>query len=298
MARRKKKTGLLKDEGGATYVEFLLAFIPLFFMFLGMMQAALLYSANLVVNHAATTAARSAVVVLPDDPEKYDNEPINVIDYTGSSGNDAAGALLSGFGLGGTSPPAAGTSGSARLQAIRSAASIPLLAVAPNTEALVGDAEVYKAIGGQPGERAAVGALLYNRTALSVTFPESPGSNRFRNRFGPNDDVNVRVTYLFHCGIPLAAQLLCDNYLELRSRVPAGAIRELSNARTQQEITGAVERLRHTQDRLNASQEGLDELAYAQTPFLGFLFSLTGSRFSLLRAEAQMRNQGAPYRYQ
>jgi Flp pilus assembly protein TadG len=42
---------LVKDTRGAIYVEFLIAFIPVFTMFLGVVQATLMYSANLVVSH-------------------------------------------------------------------------------------------------------------------------------------------------------------------------------------------------------------------------------------------------------
>ena len=82
---RRPRRDLLRDTSGATYVEFIMAFIPLFIMFLGMLQAALLYSANLVVTHAANTAARAAIVVLPDDPAEYDHEEINTVNFGASS---------------------------------------------------------------------------------------------------------------------------------------------------------------------------------------------------------------------
>ena len=72
MRREPKRAGLPKttrvslsrDERGAAYVEFLIVFIPVFMMFLGMIQAAMMYAANLVVTHAANTASRAAIVVL------------------------------------------------------------------------------------------------------------------------------------------------------------------------------------------------------------------------------------------
>lgn len=69
--------GLVRDRRGAVYVEFLIAFMPVFCMFLGLVQLADLHQANLIVNHAAIMAARSAAVVLPDDPQFYDNAPVN-----------------------------------------------------------------------------------------------------------------------------------------------------------------------------------------------------------------------------
>ena len=59
---------------GAVYVEFLLAFMPLFVFFMALVQLAFVSMANIVVKHAAVTAVRAAIVVLPDDPSAYDEE--------------------------------------------------------------------------------------------------------------------------------------------------------------------------------------------------------------------------------
>lgn len=64
---------LNKDTRGAVYVEFLIAFMPVFMMFLGLVQLADLHQANIIVNHSAMMAVRSAVVILHDDPSYYDN---------------------------------------------------------------------------------------------------------------------------------------------------------------------------------------------------------------------------------
>jgi hypothetical protein len=53
------------------YVEFLIAFLPVFVFFLCLLQLALLFSAKLVVEHAATEAARAAAVVFGDEPGPY-----------------------------------------------------------------------------------------------------------------------------------------------------------------------------------------------------------------------------------
>jgi Flp pilus assembly protein TadG len=62
-----------RATGGAIYVEFLIAFLPVFVMFLGAVQLADLHQANLVVAHAAQMTTRAAVVVLPDDPQYYND---------------------------------------------------------------------------------------------------------------------------------------------------------------------------------------------------------------------------------
>jgi hypothetical protein len=52
-------------------VEFLIVFLPVFTMFLCLLQLALLFAVRLVVGHAAVSAARAAAVVIGDDPETY-----------------------------------------------------------------------------------------------------------------------------------------------------------------------------------------------------------------------------------
>ncbi len=63
-----------RDRSGAVYVEFLIAFLPVFLFFSGLFQLGMIEIADLVTQHAAVTAARAAVVVLPDDPAYYDTE--------------------------------------------------------------------------------------------------------------------------------------------------------------------------------------------------------------------------------
>lgn len=70
---------LSRETLGAVYVEFLVAFLPVFTFFLCLIQLALLFAARLVVEHSATNGARAAAVVFGDDPASYDDEPINTL---------------------------------------------------------------------------------------------------------------------------------------------------------------------------------------------------------------------------
>ena len=67
---------LLRDRRGAVYVEFLVAFLPLFIFFECLVQLSGMLTAKLVVQHAAVTATRAAVVVLYDDPQYYGDEKV------------------------------------------------------------------------------------------------------------------------------------------------------------------------------------------------------------------------------
>jgi hypothetical protein len=70
------KNTLLRSTKGAVYVEFLIAFLPLLFFFLGLVQLIFVQTASLIVKHAASKAVRAAVVVLPDDPKYYGGTPV------------------------------------------------------------------------------------------------------------------------------------------------------------------------------------------------------------------------------
>lgn len=60
-------------------VEFLIVFLPVLTFFLCLLQLSLLYSVQLVVEHAAVNTARAAAVIIGDDPKNYKNEPLHKI---------------------------------------------------------------------------------------------------------------------------------------------------------------------------------------------------------------------------
>jgi hypothetical protein len=74
---RGTQRGGLRGTTGAVYVEFLIAFMPLFVFFMSLVQLAYVEAANIIVKHAAVMATRAAIVVLPDDPAHYDSEGLN-----------------------------------------------------------------------------------------------------------------------------------------------------------------------------------------------------------------------------
>ena len=67
----KHMAGTLQGTEGAVFVEFLIVFLPVFTMFLCLLQLALLFAMRLVVGHAAVNTARAAAVVIGDDPATY-----------------------------------------------------------------------------------------------------------------------------------------------------------------------------------------------------------------------------------
>lgn len=74
------------NERGAVFVEHLIAFLPVLFFFLAVWQLMELFAAHLIVQRAASAAARAAVVVLPDDPQNYGGVAVN--SYAGDRKGD------------------------------------------------------------------------------------------------------------------------------------------------------------------------------------------------------------------
>jgi hypothetical protein len=271
MARLSLRRG---DERGVVYVEFLIAFMPVFLLFLALCELALLSGAMLVVRHAAYRAARSAIVVLEDDPEAYGGAARGSL----SSGTaDAAASpehVLSLLGRAATlesggPAPAAGPQRGARMAPIRTSAYLPLLTLAPGAldplrapdgPTLSGS---FATPAGDPGY-----ALAYTRSASAITLHSQRGSDVLAAEpVGRAAEITVRVTYLYSCSVPLVRTLMCRS---LSSLVPV----EPSDDPF---VRSLVERMRH-----------------AEAPGLAALISPT-SRVRALSAEVTLPNQGAAY---
>jgi hypothetical protein len=85
---------LLKNERGAVFVEFLIAFLPVHVFFLCLVQSAILYSVRLLTEHAAVNGARAAAVVVGDERSKYGNEAENTMPERGERALAVRSAVL------------------------------------------------------------------------------------------------------------------------------------------------------------------------------------------------------------
>lgn len=302
---------------GAVYVEFLIVFIPVLTLFLGSIQAALMYGANLVVRHSANTAARAAIVVLDDDASKYDDQARNSVQKPSGGGSSGGDGLLStvtdllGGGDGSTGGGDSGSStgdtesnselGGKRFSAIRSAASLPLLGISPSIQDITASSSLRSAIGRSDITRL-VGAFIYNKFAVGVTFPQSPRASEYQNTFSYDEDVTVRVTYMFNCAVPIVNRWMCDSYLSLKTGMPLEMAGQLANmiqhGASLSQIQAFQAEYQARRDRLEHAEAGMNELeAGAESPSLGYLTIATGSRFRILRQEATLPNHGARYEY-
>jgi hypothetical protein len=257
-----RKESLRHGTRGIVYLEFIIVFIPVYIMFLGIVQMTFAFVARLVVQHAAVCAARAAVVILPDDPEVYANAPVNVLNGGGNGGRAASSGLDTAVRtISGTVAPGLGGGGGARyarrnnrMVAIHDAASIPLLSIAPTLESL--QTGLVNTLSRNSLNRAPQGSV-YNRVAMAITFYTRPNSEAMVDRYAaPFTPVTVRVTYLLHCGVPIVRSFMCQTPGDLQG-------------------------------------PGANELSEAPQGGIGGYAAMLGApRFRMIRAEATMPLQG------
>jgi len=228
---RPPKEVFIRDRRGVVYVEFLLAFIPLFLLFLGTCQLALLNAARLMVSHAAVTAVRSAIVILEDPADDYDGVPRGYLSSQAPSttasdppaGNRWRDSAWSGrrnsqvgdlatAAFGPSDPPQDGP----RMEKIRSAALGPLMALAPSGATVVIHSDsMIRALASNSGLLIAF-ASEYTTAATAVTVHSSPTDPALAaDPIDPKGQVTVRVTYLYRCGIPVVRALMCRSLQSL-----------------------------------------------------------------------------------
>lgn len=286
-----------RDNKGVVYVEFLLVFPPLFFLFLIILQSAIIRTADLGVRHAASSAVRSAIVVLPDDPAHYDGKPENLIPFDSSCSEGFVGRfqkLLGSLGIDAVALPEDGKCpGGPRMAAIRFAAIMRMLPFSPNPQSILPES-LHGMINALGTAGWIAGAAAYSYGATAVTFAEGPGSDKnkkdlsWSHKAGESEEVTVRVTYLAHCGIPIARFFMCDSSRGLAAGVDTDFFRRDFRGRI-----AAHKRVKSSKATLVRDMSlGVGNHAL----FLGLIFS--GERFMVLSADATLPLNSAPYPYQ
>ena len=287
------RLGLRPDTRGVVYVEFLIAFFPLLLLFLAICQMALIASARLVVQHAALAAARSAIVILEDTPEDFGGAgkgdlsakpgkakatPETALRALGVEVPEASPSLLDEISasVAAVTDADARPQQGARMQTIRTAAYMPLLALAPRPEAV------------RPGSDPSLGdslpagfesrllfGLQWTRSASVITVHDVPGSDQLAvEPIEHKAPITIRTTYLFQCAVPVARALICDTLASLLT--PPSSFFG----------TSAADRARSALVR---------RLQLAETPSELQRLADPGARFAVLTAEATLPNQGANY---
>ena len=306
-----RRRGLRQDQRGAVYFEFLLCFVPVFLLFLAGVQIALLYTANLVGADAALRAARSAIVVLDEDPERHGGVPRG--DLLTLGGGDDSGDSWLAAGLGGAAPGNSGASsgsasglagvlmpGNSRLRMIRRAAYAPLAALSPSAGRAVSGGALSTIFGASALGRLAVGYALYTPTMTAVTLREAPGSSVVIDQVVSQGLVTLHVTYLYYCQVPLVDRFGCRPLYDLAGF--GEVAKEFQKAVESFEPSRPdlfYKRISEIRGRgLNASERQrylIAEFDRVERPILLAAHLLTGARFVVLEAEVSLPNQGACY---
>lgn len=173
-------------------MEFLLAFMPILLLFLGLVQLGLLYSGNLVVQHAAHRAVRAGVVALDDDPRYYDGEERMTVDGSRATAGDLE-TLVVGL--------EDGTGSTGRTLSRRATIELAAMTVLSSIEPRDGDS-IADALGSMDASRRAT-AVRAN-TNLDIRIDRASGSADAPPR------VRVRLTYGFACRVPVVRAWICD----------------------------------------------------------------------------------------
>lgn len=283
------------DDRGAVYVEFLIAFFPMFLLFLGVCQLALVAAAEAVVRHSAFSAVRSAIVTLDDQNEQFkDVECGNLsagntkkvpgieaiveklaerskrsgAQSTRRAASNLGVRLGSSIGLGfgaaiehvrdemGATFQIFNRQHGARMVPIRAAALLPLLPLAPKPGGTRAQTDsVANALQVIDADQI-TSAIEYTASATAVTVHDTEGTAALAlDAFEADALVTVRVRYVFRCGVPVVRMLMCRSLKDV-----------LADERWHEQA----------QNRLS-SLDGAD------------------ARFKLLTATATLPNQGAHY---
>jgi Flp pilus assembly protein TadG len=285
----------LRNAQGVVYAEFIFSFVPLFLLFLGGVQLALIAQARIVVQHAASQAARAAVVRIDDDPIFYEDGKRKVLSVQGKkqASSRQRGPLqivetLTATTASSDNNKSQPASGSGRLNAIRNAAYLPLSAIGPlPLQGLAsGSHNLSTSTGGTPLLRILNSLALYGRTASAVTFPrtkEGDALRSFEQPWSDSDTVYVRVTYLFHCSVPLVRRFTCRSLAAMHGSEWLSQIDHLFS---------------RSEAAKDPTKQRLEELKHAEWANLQKALTLqVDEQFIALRGEAALPNQGAGYRY-
>ncbi len=307
--RPPRAAGLRQSTSGLVYVEVIGAIIPVFVFFFGLLQLALLYTAKLIVAHAASRAARSAVVVLEDSPIHYGCTARGEITYRDLSGSGESGTevfLQEVADLLDVDLPIQevrnmlSSEAGPRLAAIQRAAYMPLATLAPNPGKLLSTFGIQSDTLNDSSNltQFLVGLLLYNRAAAMVTLRKPDGS--VANQVDPTENITLRVTYLYMCTMPFASTFMCGSLMEM-----SGLDRLDDYARGYYESVskngkdGAEEVKDQLPKDLQSVADDVGDLArdlqYAAAPELLLPFMFSRAHFKLVSAEATLPNQGADY---
>jgi len=259
-----------RHSRGVVYVEFLIAFVPVFLLFLGVCQLVLLTAARLIVSHAAATAVRSAIVVLEDPTDDYGGAPRGNLSKGKSDSFDWS-ELLKRLGLASANVSSTDSSKGApqhgaRMAAIRLAATTPLLTLAPKIGAMISGENLERSLVSNSAVQLAF-AYAYTEATTAVAIKTDEWNDSLVvEPIDPKGSVTVEVTYLYNCGVPVVRSLLCSTLSSLLDS--------------------------HGD---SAGAKKAERLSQFANPLALRVLTLMVGRYTILQGQATLTNQGAAY---
>lgn len=249
-----------------------------------MVQLLWLVLAQLIVQHAAYRAARSAVVLLDDDPQYYRGAPRGQVSPGGDHDHTLLSSLTSGKSL--TSGPLPLSTTSSRLTGIRQSAYAPLLLLTPPSA--WSPTSVRSTFSG-PSSRLTTG-LLWLQAMSAITLRTNSPQREIQSHILPDEMVTVRVSLLYPCLIPLLQPLFCHSSTSLQHYLS----RSGSGSHQKSSLWGPLFHSKESRGPSSLAQLA-EEMRWSESPeqTVGFLSS--GRFYRLLQAEVQLPNQGATY---
>lgn len=197
---RSKKIGNGDKQSGSSAVEFVLVLPALAVLLLMILQIALIVQAKFVVNYAAFCAARSAIVIIPDDVSGRPAESRNQIGHPDTSEKTEIIHRSAALPLSAISP----------LPGLSVARGVPVLT---NPDVI---ADLVKLAPFDVGPRSMMGQVMLRapyayhseNTAVKVVTPQGDEGGSFRD----HDWVTVKVQYRYYLAVPFAKKLFGTAY--------------------------------------------------------------------------------------
>lgn len=242
--------------------------------------------AQLIVQHAAYRAARSAVVLLDDDPQYYRGAPRGQVILGSDNSHSLLSSLTSGKPLTKGSLPL--STGSSRLTGIRQSAYAPLLLLTPSSE--WSPSSVRGTLSG-PSSRLTTG-LLWLQSMSAITLRSNSPQREIQSYFHPHEMITVRVSLLYPCLIPLLQPLFCHSRATLQHHLSQSSSDFPSNQKGS--FWGQLFHPKKNRGQSSLAQLA-EEMRWSESPEQTTTLLSSGRFYRLLQAEVQLPNQGATY---
>lgn len=181
------------------------------------------------------------------------------------------------------------------MDAIRFAAVVRMIPFAPNASSLLPEsvAGPIQSLGAA-GWVASAALYSYGATSVNIMFARGNDTPMLtvagRLAMDSTKPVTVRVTYLAHCGIPIARYLMCDSSHSLNTGKNVDILNDVGDGNfTRAAAVG--KRVEHSIPSVELLSRGVGDHALLSA------LMLSGERFMVLSEDATLPMNSAPYQF-